>query len=95
MLIHIRVFGRVQGVGFRAWTRRTANSFGISGWVRNRRDGSVEIMADGPDAIMKEFLSACRKGPSWARVDRLEPVSILDAPILPIEQGIFQNQPTV
>ncbi len=95
MLIHIRVFGRVQGVGFRAWTRRKALSLELSGWVRNRIDGSVEIMAEGPDEAIRLFLTDCRKGSSFSRVDRVEPVYIPDAPLLPIEDGVFLNQPTV
>ncbi len=95
MLIHIRVFGRVQGVGFRAWTRRQAEALNLSGWVRNRMDGSVEIMAEGDKAAVDLLLSICRKGPSYARVDRIMPVSVPDAPIPPIDTGLFVNQPTV
>lgn len=95
MLVHIKVFGRVQGVGFRAWTRRQATDLNLSGWVRNRINGSVEIMADGEDKNISVFLQLCQKGPLFARVDRIEPVSRPDAPVLPIEYGIFTNQATV
>ena len=61
MLIHIRVFGRVQGVGFRAWARRQADSLNLSGWVRNRINGSVEIMADGAAQDIEIFLKALYK----------------------------------
>lgn len=94
MLVHIKVFGRVQGVGFRAWTRRQASELNLSGWVRNRINGSVEIMADGDEKDISVFLKLCQKGPLFARVDRIEPVSCPDAPIPPIEYGIFTNQAT-
>ena len=95
MLIHIKVFGRVQGVGFRAWTCRQANSLCLSGWVRNRISGSVEIMADGNEKDIVVFLKLCQKGPLFSRVDRIEPVSTPDAPIIPVEYGVFTNQATV
>ena len=94
MLIHIRVFGRVQGVGFRAWARRQADSLNLSGWVRNRINGSVEIMAEGDTKDIDVFLRACQRGPLFGRVDRIEPISVPDAPIFPIEKGIFTTQPT-
>ena len=94
MMIHIKVFGRVQGVGFRAWARRQADTLNLSGWVRNRINGSVEIMAEGESKDTDMFLKACRRGPLFGRVDRIEPVSIPDAPIPPIEQGLFTTQPT-
>lgn len=95
MLIHIKVFGRVQGVGFRAWARREATALDLSGWVRNRIGGAVEIMAEGSTDQINLFLSACRKGPSYGRVDRVEAVCIPDAPLPPIEQGTFTTHPTV
>lgn len=95
MLMHIKVFGRVQGVGFRAWARREATALDLSGWVRNRIGGSVEIMAEGPDDRVHLFLSLCRKGPSYGRVDRIEAVGVPDAPLPPIEQGIFITIPTM
>ena len=95
MLVHIRVFGRVQGVGFRAWAQRQAESLNISGWARNRSDGSVEIMAEGADKDMNFFLSLCKKGPLFAKVIRIEPVRFPDAFVPPINQGIFTNEATV
>jgi acylphosphatase len=64
--------GRVQGVGFRAWTERTARSLGLSGWVRNRRDGSVEAVFAGPAEIVDDMIGRCRRGPDHARVEVLE-----------------------
>ena len=95
MIIHIRIFGRVQGVGFRAWAVRQADELSLSGWVRNRIDGSVEIMADGPVSKTDEFLIRCQKGPLLARVDRVMPVGRPDAPIPVIQAEVFRQQPTV
>ena len=95
MLVHIRVFGRVQGVGFRAWTQRQADGLSLSGWVRNRSDGSVEIMAEGSDENINFFLSLCKKGPLFAKVIRIEPVRFPDAFIPPVQQGIFTHEATV
>lgn len=70
-----RVTGRVQGVGFRWWTRRTARDLGIRGTVRNCRDGSVEIHAQGPDAAMDRFRERLERGPTSARVEEVEEIS--------------------
>jgi acylphosphatase len=67
----IRVTGRVQGVGYRAWTVAVANRLGLKGWVRNRHDGSVEILAGGADAVLDEFTAALRIGPGAAAVTGL------------------------
>jgi acylphosphatase len=95
MLIHIRIYGRVQGVGYRAWARRQAEKLNVSGWVRNRIDGSVEMLAEGNKAELDLLLSLCRKGPIWGRVDKIIPISIPDAPMMEIEMGLFKIQPTV
>jgi acylphosphatase len=65
-----RVFvrGRVQGVGFRAWVAETAAARGLAGWVRNRRDGSVEAVFAGPAARVTAMIDACEQGPLMARV---------------------------
>jgi acylphosphatase len=67
-----RLFGRVQGVGFRWWTRQTASGLGLRGTVRNARDGSVEIEVQGPAGALDEFEARLREGPTPARVDRVE-----------------------
>jgi acylphosphatase len=64
--------GRVQGIGFRAWTEYTARDRGLDGWVRNRRDGSVEAMFAGPAADVAAMIEDCRRGPPDARVDAVE-----------------------
>jgi acylphosphatase len=69
--VHVVVSGRVQGVGYRAEAQRYANQLGLSGWVRNQPDESVEILAEGPDEKVEEFLSWCRSGPFLANVEKL------------------------
>jgi acylphosphatase len=63
------IHGRVQGVGFRAWTEVRALECGLEGWVRNRRDGSVEALFVGLEAAVTAMIEACRSGPPGARVD--------------------------
>ncbi|WP_041785087.1 acylphosphatase [Rhodospirillum centenum] len=58
-----RITGRVQGVGYRAWTVRRAGAAGLDGWVRNRADGSVEALFAGPAAAVEAMLADCREGP--------------------------------
>ena len=66
---HIVVDGRVQGVGFRWFTRNAASAYGIRGWVRNRSGGSVEIEAEADRAAVEAFLEKVRQGPTFARVE--------------------------
>ena len=68
----VAIRGRVQGVGFRAFVEHTALQRGIEGWVRNRRDGSVEAVLAGPADKVAEMIAAVRRGPSAARVEMLE-----------------------
>lgn len=70
--VHLIIEGRVQGVFFRETTRKTAVSLGVNGWVRNRRDGSVEVVAEGPEKEVRELVRWCRSGPPTARVDRMQ-----------------------
>ena len=64
----LRIEGRVQGVGYRWWVVQTAAGLGLEGWVRNRRDGSVEVLAIGDPAVVDALAEACRKGPTAAVV---------------------------
>jgi acylphosphatase len=89
-VILVRMKGRVQGVWFRAWTVREASALMLDGWVRNRKDGSVEATFAGtPDAV-DEILRRCHDGPPAARVDVVE-----------VEEGVedvapgFVQAPTV
>ena len=68
---HISVRGRVQGVGFRAFVEHEALKRRLGGWVRNRRDGTVEAVFEGEDAVVAAMIEACRQGPRGARVDAL------------------------
>lgn len=61
--------GRVQGVGYRAWVEHRAKRHGLQGWVRNRRDGSVEAVFEGTEDVVTNMVASCRRGPSSARVD--------------------------
>ena len=68
----IQIYGRVQGVWFRAWTVREATTLGLRGWVRNRSDGSVEALFAGDPAAVHAMIERCRIGPAAARVERIE-----------------------
>jgi acylphosphatase len=69
---HLVIRGRVQGVGYRAFVEDTATSRGLSGWVRNRRDGTVEAMFSGPEDAVSGMIEDCCKGPFGARVDGID-----------------------
>jgi acylphosphatase len=68
----VRIFGRVQGVFFRNWAMERARALGVRGWVRNRRDGSVELVAYGEDEAVEALTAVCRVGPPAAKVERIE-----------------------
>jgi acylphosphatase len=70
--VRVRIEGSVQGVGFRDWTERVATELGLGGWVRNRRDGSVEALFCGPVQDVAEMLERCRGGPRSAHVTAVE-----------------------
>lgn len=71
-VLHLKVFGRVQGVFFRAFVQDVANRLNLTGWVKNCTDNSVEIFAEGEKEKLRQFLEVCRKGPSGARVENIE-----------------------
>ena len=75
--VRVIVRGRVQGVGYRAWVEREAQARRLSGWVRNRRDGSVEALFSGDAMAIDAMIEACRSGPRMAAV---EDVTASDAP---------------
>ena len=70
--VHIQVHGRVTGVYFRAAAQREAKRLGVTGWVRNRSDGSVEILAEGEEDAVKELIGWAHHGPSAARVEDVD-----------------------
>ena len=69
---NLRIFGQVQGVYYRESLRQQAEMLGVSGWVRNRRDGSVEAMLQGAPLAVEAAIAWCRRGPDRARVERVE-----------------------
>ena len=77
---HVTVTGRVQGVFFRAWTKQQADELGISGWVRNRPDGSVEALVAGEAQAVSSIIDRMRRGPPAATVERLIEEPTEDAP---------------
>ena len=72
IVVHIVVFGRVQGVGYRAFVAREAGRHCLEGWVRNCRDGTVEALFKGEPAVIDDMIAACRRGPHGARVDLID-----------------------
>jgi len=69
---HVTIRGRVQGVGYRYFVEREAQLRDLEGWVRNRRDGSVEAVFSGSADAVASMVAACRRGPSSARVDAVQ-----------------------
>jgi acylphosphatase len=72
MRLHAIVKGDVQGVGFRYFVQGRAEKLGLNGWVRNRPDGSVECVAEGPQPRLQDLLSELEKGPVGASVDQVD-----------------------
>jgi acylphosphatase len=70
--VQVTIRGRVTGVFFRASTQREAKRLGVTGWVRNRNDGSVEMVAEGEEDAIKEMISWAHHGPSAARVEHVD-----------------------
>ena len=69
---HVLIYGKVQGVWFRAHTKKEANRIDICGWVRNIKDGSVEAIFEGNDDQIGEIINWCHKGPDMSRVDKVK-----------------------
>lgn len=79
MATRFLIEGRVQGVGYRDWCRREALSRGLTGYVRNLRDGRVEAVFDGPHEVIDAMVAACREGPPAASVSAIG-LDAIDAP---------------
>jgi len=88
--MNIRIEGDVQGMGFRDFAVREANTRGLKGWVRNRSDGSLEAVASGPQKTVEDFIAACMRGPAGARVTALN----LQPTDAPTQMG-FTRRPSV
>lgn len=89
--VHVVVRGRVQGVGYRAWTRNQADLRSLRGWVRNRPDGTVEAVLAGPPEAVDLMLKAMASGPMFARVDGLD---VTEADPAGAGQGAFEQRET-
>ena len=78
--LNIKIFGRVQGVGFRYFTKQKASKLGLTGFVQNQQDGSVYIEVEGPKDVVDKFADWCGQGSSWSRVEKID-----------VRQGEVQN----
>ena len=87
---HLRIEGQVHGVGYRDWLVREASRLGLYGWVRNRRDGSVEAVVAGDEATVRALLLTCRRGPPSARVE-----SITESFAEPPQEPGFRRLPSL
>ena len=88
--VRLRIEGRVQGVGFRAFVEREAVARGLSGWVRNRRDGGVEAVLSGARHQIDTMIERCREGPRGSRVDMVKLLGEVEP-----AGGGFEVRPTV
>jgi acylphosphatase len=70
--LYLKIFGDVQGVNFRYYSREKANELDLVGWIKNASDGTVECEVLGEEEALKKFLEWARKGPSWAAVRKVE-----------------------
>jgi acylphosphatase len=93
-IVHVVIRGRVQGVGFRAWTQHQAQLRGIEGWVRNRRDGAVEALLSGREDAVEAMLDVCRQGPGTGRVEDIAVSAGDEALIAAPGSGRFEVLPT-
>jgi acylphosphatase len=91
---HVIVRGRVQGVGFRAFVEHHARQRNLEGWVRNRRDGTVEAVFAGPVHAVDGMIGACKAGPPGARVDALDQREGNEADLTPRAGEKFSCRPT-
>ena len=70
--VNLKIYGRVQGVWYRASTEKVARQLGVNGWVKNNFDGSVSVVAEGEEEVLKNFINWCWQGPPSAKVERIE-----------------------
>ena len=92
--VQLQIFGRVQGVGYRAWMVHTARRLGLAGWVRNVADGSVEVVTRGPEAVVNSLCVAAQAGPPAARVTEVQKRVIAEADVDPPINAGFHQLPT-
>ncbi len=89
-MVRVRITGRVQGVGYRYWVVDQAALLHLDGWVRNRRDGSVEAVFAGPEGVVADMLGRCHQGPVLARID-----GVTETPESESVESGFQALPTI
>ncbi len=70
--VRVKVYGEVQKVGFRSFLKRLADTLSLDGWARNNPDGSIEILVEGRDGLVDDFLKYCREGPALAKIDKMD-----------------------
>ncbi|MBO5038156.1 MAG: acylphosphatase [Alphaproteobacteria bacterium] len=88
--VYLKIEGRVQRVGFRRWAVMKAAAIGgVSGWVRNESDGSVEIFMSGEDRAVNEMVQSCYQGPLFARVDKVSFLPEAGYGLPPVKEGRF------
>lgn len=86
---HLMILGRVQGVFYRNWAKQAAGDLGLAGWVRNRHDGSVEALIEGPHEAVEQFTLLAHEGPPAAQVARID---VTDMAVEGL--GSFEKKPT-
>ena len=91
--VRLRIRGRVQGVFYRAWTVGEAQARGLSGWVRNRSDGTVEAVVSGPADKVDDLIAACRSGPPRAAVTAIDVLAATESDAQTYGSG-FRQGPT-
>ncbi|MEM4263961.1 MAG: acylphosphatase [Candidatus Woesearchaeota archaeon] len=70
--LHLIIHGEVQGVFFRDYVKKAAHFLKLKGWVKNNDDGTVEVVAEGTNDLLQEFLSKCKRGPVLAKVTKVD-----------------------
>jgi acylphosphatase len=94
LAVHVLIDGRVQRVGYRAWTEGQAQARRLGGWVRNRTSGAVEAIFAGPAVDVAAMLEACQRGPLNARVDRIEKRDASEDELAHVVPGRFEVRET-
>jgi acylphosphatase len=89
-IVRVTISGRVQGVGYRAWTQMEASARGIGGWVRNRLNGDVEALFAGPPDAVEGLCAACWRGPAHAQVDNVEVTQASEPALAELGAGFRQ-----
>ena len=93
--VQVRITGRVQGVWYRGWAVDAARARGLRGWVRNRADGSVEAVFEGPAGEVGIMIEACHDGPPAAVVEKVNAVLAVGALAEEILPDAFEQRPTI